>query len=47
MGFSTLTSAQIDDLMTLMHEFDPTIAVSAKMLERAAVAGGSTGLPFV
>lgn len=34
----TLTSAQIDDLLTLMRELDPTIPVTAEMLQRAANA---------
>lgn len=34
----TLTSAQIDDLLTLMRELDPTIPVTAEMLQRVADA---------
>lgn len=34
----TLTSSQVNDLQTLMHELDPEITVTAEMLERAAKA---------
>lgn len=34
----TLTSSQVNDLQTLMHELDPKITVTAEMLERAAKA---------
>jgi ribosomal protein S18 acetylase RimI-like enzyme len=37
----TLTSAQIDDLLVLMQELDPTIPVTAEMLERAVRAPGT------
>lgn len=32
----TLTSSQVNDLQTLMHELDPEITITAEMLERAA-----------
>ena len=34
----TLTSSQVNDLQTLMHELDPEITVTAEMLEHAANA---------
>ena len=37
----TLTSDQVDDLLVLMRELDPTIPVTAEMLERAAEAHGT------
>lgn len=36
--FHTLTSAQIDNLLALMHELDPEITMTAEMLELAANA---------
>lgn len=37
----TLTSSQTADLLDLMHELDPTIAVTGEMLEQAAEAPGT------
>ena len=37
----TLTPAQTADLLDLMHELDPTIAVTGEMLEQAAEAPGT------
>lgn len=37
----TLTPSQTADLLDLMHELDPTIAVTGEMLEQAAEAPGT------
>ena len=37
----TLTPSQTTDLLDLMHELDPTIAVTGEMLEHAAEAPGT------